>query len=60
VALRERAQAQGEAPLEDHAEEAYVVRKERPMSPLKIDSVPAAALAKRARDDAVKNGEFVK
>jgi hypothetical protein len=45
--------------LEDHAEEAFVVRKERPMSPLKIDSVPAAALAKRARDDAVKNGEFV-
>jgi hypothetical protein len=27
--------------LEDHAEEAFVVRKERPMSPLKIDSVPA-------------------
>jgi hypothetical protein len=46
--------------LEDRAEEAYVVRKDKPSSPLKIDSVPAAVLARRARDDAVKNGEFVK
>lgn len=46
--------------LEDKAEEAYVVRKEKPGSPLKIDSVPAAVLARRARDDAIKEGEFVK
>jgi hypothetical protein len=46
--------------LDDYAEEAFIVRKERPMSPFKIDSVPAAALAKRGRDDALKEGEFVK
>lgn len=46
--------------LEDRAEEAHVVRKERPGSPLKIDSVPAAVLARRARDDALKVGEFEK
>lgn len=46
--------------LEDSAEEAHVVRKERPMSPLKIDSVPASALARKARDDGVSEGEFVK
>lgn len=44
--------------LEDKAEEAHVVRKERPGSPLKIDSVPACVLARKARDDAVKEGEF--
>lgn len=44
--------------LEDRAEEAHVVRKERPGSPLKIDSVPAAVLARRARDDGLKAGEF--
>lgn len=44
--------------LDDRAEEAYVVRKDRPGSPLKIDSVPATALAIKARDDAVKEGEF--
>lgn len=44
--------------LEDRAEEAYVVRKERPGSPLKIDSVTSAILARRARDDALKAGEF--
>ena len=46
--------------LEDGAEEAHIVRKERPGSPLKIDSVPAGALARRARDDSVAEGEFVK
>lgn len=46
--------------LEDRAEEAHVVRKERPGSPLKIDSVPAAVLARRARDDGLKHGEFKK
>lgn len=45
--------------LEDKAEEAHVVTKDRPGSPLKIDSIPAAALAKKARDDGVKEGEFV-
>lgn len=44
--------------LEDKAEEAYVVKKERPGSPLKIDSAPAAVLARRAHDDALKAGEF--
>jgi hypothetical protein len=44
--------------LEDQAEEAYIVRKDRPGSALKIDSVPSAALARRARDDAMKLGEF--
>jgi hypothetical protein len=44
--------------LEDRAEEAHVVRKERPGSPLKIDSVPAAALAKQAQLHALKEGEF--
>lgn len=45
--------------LEDAAEEAHIVRKDRPGSPLKIDSVTSAALARRARDDAQKAGEFV-
>jgi hypothetical protein len=44
--------------LDDKAEEAHVVRKDRPGSALKIDSVPAAVLARRARDDAIKEGEF--
>jgi hypothetical protein len=44
--------------LEDKAEEAHVVRKDRPGSPLKIDSVPSAVLARRARDDALKDGKF--
>jgi len=44
--------------FEDGAEEAFVVRKERPGSPNKIDSVPSAVLARRARDDAVKANEF--
>jgi len=44
--------------LDDKAEEAFIVRKERPGSPLKIDSTPAAILARRARDDALKLGEF--
>jgi hypothetical protein len=34
------------------------VRKDRPGSPHKIDSVPAAVLARHARDMAVKAGEF--
>jgi hypothetical protein len=46
--------------LEDRAEEAHVVRKERPGSPLKIDGVTSSALARRARDDGQKQGEFVK
>lgn len=46
--------------MEDKAEEAYVIRKERPNSPLKIDSVPAAVLALKARDDAMKHGEWKK
>lgn len=41
------------------AEDAYLVRKERKGSPLKIDTVTAAILARRARDDALKAGEFV-
>lgn len=45
--------------LEDQAEEAHVVSKERRGSPLKIDSVTSAVLARRARDDALKLGEFV-
>lgn len=44
--------------LEDRAEEAHIVRKDRPGSMLKIDSVTSAVLARRARDDAVKEGEF--
>lgn len=44
--------------LDDKAEEAYIVRKERPGSPLKIDSVPAAVLARRAWSDALGAGEF--
>lgn len=41
------------------AEDAWLVRKERKGSPLKIDSVTSAILARRARDDALKAGEFV-
>jgi hypothetical protein len=44
--------------LDDQAEEAHVIRKERPGSPLKIDGAVAAVLARRARDDARKSGEF--
>lgn len=44
--------------LEDKAEEAYTVRKERPGSPLKIDAVTSSVLARRARDDGIKQGEF--
>ena len=44
--------------MEDRAEEAHVVRKERAGSALKIDSVTSSVLARRARDDAVKAGEF--
>lgn len=39
-------------------EDAILVRKERKGSALKIDSVPADVLARRARDDALKLGEF--
>jgi hypothetical protein len=46
-------------PEEDkEAEDAYLVRKERKGSPLKIDSVTSAVLAKRARDDAKWAEEF--
>lgn len=48
-------------PDEDReAEDAYLVRKERKGSPLKIDSVTSAVLARCARDHGVKAGEFVK
>ena len=43
---------------DEPTEDAYTVRKERRGSPLKIDSVPAAVLARRARDDAEKKGLF--
>jgi len=46
--------------LDDKAEEAYVVRKERPRSPLKIDSTPACVLARKAWHDATKEGEMKK
>jgi hypothetical protein len=39
-------------------EDAHLVRKERKGSKLKIDSVTGAVLARRARDDALKAGEF--
>jgi hypothetical protein len=44
--------------LDDKAQEAFIVRKEKPSSDLKIDSVPAAVLARRARDDEIKLGGF--
>jgi hypothetical protein len=44
--------------LEDRAEEAYVVRKDRPGSPKKIDSAPGIVLANEALSDALKLGEF--
>jgi hypothetical protein len=43
---------------DEPAEDAHTVRKPRPHSPLKIDSVPASVLARRARDDAEKKGLF--
>jgi hypothetical protein len=43
---------------DDRTEEAYIVRKDKPGSPMKIDSVPSAVLAYRARNDAVKEDEF--
>lgn len=48
--------------LEEHGptEDAWLLRKERKGSPLKIDTATAAVLARRARDDAMKAGEFVK
>lgn len=46
--------------LEDKAEEAYIVCKDRPGSPRKIDGVPSSILARKARDDGIKHGEFVK
>lgn len=46
--------------LEDKAEEAYIVTKERPGSQKKIDSAPAAILAFRARNDAIKQDGFKK
>lgn len=44
--------------VDEQAQDAYLVRKERAGSPLKIDSVVASVLARRARDDATKAGEF--
>jgi hypothetical protein len=43
---------------DDKVEDAHVLRKERKGSPLKIDSATSAVLARRARDDALKLGEF--
>lgn len=42
-----------------HTEDAYLVRKDRKGSPLKIDGVTSSILARRARDDALADGEFV-
>jgi hypothetical protein len=36
------------------------VETPRQSSPLKIDSVTSAVLARRARDDSIQAGEFVK
>lgn len=41
------------------AEDQYLLRKERKGSPLKIDAATSSVLARRARDDAVKDGRFV-
>lgn len=46
--------------LEDKAEEAHVIRKERTGSPLKIDGAVAGVLAYEARNDALARGEFAK
>lgn len=46
--------------LEDKAEEAFIVRKDKPGSDLKIDSAPSMILARRARDDNLKLGGFKK
>ncbi len=44
---------------EGATEDAFLVRKERKGSPLKIDGVTSSILARRARDDALKEGLFV-
>ena len=44
--------------LDDRAEEAHVIRKERPRSPLKIDGAVASVLALEARNDALAKNEF--
>jgi hypothetical protein len=41
-------------------EDAFVVRKARKGSPLKVDGATASVLARRARDDAMKAGEFAR
>lgn len=46
--------------LEDKAEEAYIVTKDRRGSKKKIDSAPAAILAFAARNHALKEDEFKK
>lgn len=43
---------------EDRAEEAFVVRKDRPGSQLKIDSCPAAILAFEGWNDCLAAGDF--
>lgn len=45
---------------DERTEDAYLVRKERKGSPLKIDGVTSSILARRARDDALADGEFVR
>jgi hypothetical protein len=47
--------AEGREPAQD----AFILRKERKGSPLKIDCAVASVLARRARDDALKDGEFI-
>ena len=44
--------------VEDKTEDMWILRKESPSSAQKIDGAVASILARRARDDAVKEGEF--
>ena len=44
--------------IDDRTEDMHILRKEQPNSQMKIDGAIAAILARRARDDAVKAGEF--
>ncbi len=45
---------------EERTEDAFLVRKDRKGSHSKIDSVTSAILARRARDDAIAGGMFVR
>jgi hypothetical protein len=44
--------------IDDRTEDMHILRKESPSSPLKIDGAIASILARRARDDALRAGEF--